>query len=178
MMITIDLDSWKAGFKINVVRNRSVKEMNLYEIENEILNCVDEETGEVLDIEALDNLIIERERKVENLALWIKNLRADAEAFEKEKNTFAARQKSAENKAESLLRYLQGYLAGEKFKSQRVSISYRTSTRVEVLDPAALPKDYQRVTIVPDKIALKDALLNGETFDGVSLMHNTSMIIK
>jgi hypothetical protein len=47
-----------------------------------------------------------------------------------------------------------------------------------VLDPAALPKDYQRVTIVPDKIALKDALLNGETFDGVSLMHNTSMIIK
>ena len=34
--------------------------MNLYEINNEILNCVDEETGEIVDFERLQELQIEK----------------------------------------------------------------------------------------------------------------------
>ena len=46
----------------------------LYEIDAEILASVDQETGEILDIEKLDALQMERERKLEGVALWVKDL--------------------------------------------------------------------------------------------------------
>ena len=80
--------------------------MNLFEIENEIMNCWDQETGEILDSDRLDQLEMERDTKIENIALYIKNLTADAEALKAEKQSFAERQKAAENKVESLKKYL------------------------------------------------------------------------
>ena len=54
--------------------------MNLYEIDAAITACIDPETGEVLDEEALNALHMERSAKVESVALWIKNLNAEAAA--------------------------------------------------------------------------------------------------
>ena len=93
--------------------------MNLFEIENEIMNCWDQETGEILDSDRLDQLEMERDTKIENIALYIKNLTADAEALKAEKQSFAERQKAAENKVESLKKYLATYLAGQKFSTPR-----------------------------------------------------------
>lgn len=53
--------------------------MNLYKIEEEILKCVDTETGEIINVEALNALKMQRDTKIENIALWIKNLLSDAE---------------------------------------------------------------------------------------------------
>ena len=36
--------------------------MKLYEIDNEIMNCIDEETGEIIDPEKLESLEMEREK--------------------------------------------------------------------------------------------------------------------
>ena len=58
--------------------------MNLYEIENEILKCVDEETGEIFDVEKFEALELARDVKIENICLWIKNLKAEAEALKLE----------------------------------------------------------------------------------------------
>ena len=58
--------------------------MNLYQINEEIEKCIDTETGEILDLEALDKLAMERDTKIENLACWYKNLMADAEALKAE----------------------------------------------------------------------------------------------
>ena len=79
---------------------------SLYEINQAILDTIDPETGEVLDAEKLDALQIERTAKLEGVTLWIKNLLADVEAYEKEIATFVARKKAAENKIESLKNYL------------------------------------------------------------------------
>ena len=49
--------------------------MKLYEINEAIENCVDTETGEILDEAALDALKIEREEKIRNIAAWIVNLK-------------------------------------------------------------------------------------------------------
>ena len=76
--------------------------MNLYEIDAAILDCVDMETGEVIDEDKLDSLSVERDVKIENICCWIKNLKAEAEALKAEKESFAKRQKTAENKMESL----------------------------------------------------------------------------
>lgn len=54
--------------------------MTLYEIDQAILACIDEESGEIIDADALAELSMERDKKVEGVALWIKNLRADAPA--------------------------------------------------------------------------------------------------
>ena len=47
--------------------------MTLYEIDNAILECIDLETGEIIDTDKLDALQLERETKIENVALWIKD---------------------------------------------------------------------------------------------------------
>ena len=43
--------------------------MTIYEIDNRIAELVDPETGELLDYEAFAELQMEREAKIENMAL-------------------------------------------------------------------------------------------------------------
>ena len=52
--------------------------MTIYEINNAILNCIDMETGEIIDTEQLDKLQMDRDTKFENVACWIKDLKAEA----------------------------------------------------------------------------------------------------
>ena len=92
--------------------------MKLYEIDEAILNCIDTETGEIIDADQLDKLQMERDTKLENVACWIKDLKAEAEAIKTEKQILANRQKVAENKAESLKKYLAYALDGKKPLSQ------------------------------------------------------------
>ena len=62
---------------------------NLYEIDKGIMECLDAETGEVIDPERLDALFMERNQKIENVACWVKNLLSDAEAIKAEKDALA-----------------------------------------------------------------------------------------
>ena len=159
--------------------------MTIYEIGNEIMNCVDMETGEVIDTEKLNELQMERDAKIENVACWIKELKAEAEAIKNEKQALAERQRVAENKAESLKNWLAYALNGEKFKTSKCSISYRNSESVEVTEEGleALMREHEDLltykTPEPNKKAIKDAIKNdGLTVAGVQLVQKTSTIIK
>lgn len=156
--------------------------MNLYEIEQEIMNCVDMETGEIIDTEKLEQLQMDRDKKIENIALWIKNLKADAEALKAEKNALAERQKAAENKAESLKKYLLGFLAGEKFSTPKVAISFRKSESVQVTDiKSVMDFDDQYVKFAEptvDKTAIKKAIKSGIAIPGAELVENQNIQIK
>lgn len=151
----------------------------LYEINQEILNCVDMETGEIIDMDKLGELQLAFDVKVENIALWIKNLLSDAEAIKAEKNRLAERQKSCENKAKSLKEYLNTYLEGQKFKTPKVSISYRRSESVEVTDISKVDKEYLKA-IEPevDKTKIKKAMKDGAEIKGVTLVQNQNMQIR
>lgn len=152
---------------------------SLYEIEEQIMSCVDMETGEIIDEEALANLNMERDAKVENIALWVKNLLAEAKMIKEEKDNLAYRQKVCENKAESLKEYLSRFLAGEKFKTAKISISYRKSERVNVLDIGKLDDDYLKFKDPePDKTKIKKAIKDGVELDGVQLVENYNIQIK
>lgn len=153
--------------------------MNLFEIENEIMDCWDQETGEILDSDRLDQLEMERDTKIENIALYIKNLTADAEALKAEKQSFAERQKAAENKVESLKKYLATYLAGQKFSTPRVAISFRKTASVNVTDMTAIPKEYLKFAEpTADKNAIKAAIKAGTSVAGAELVEGKSMSIK
>lgn len=112
--------------------------MTLYEINRAIMDCVDMETGEVIDIERLDALQMARDEKLENIGLYIKNLDAEAKAIREEEKALAARRKACENKAKSLREYLSYSLAGQAFKTPRVSVSFRASTYCAVADETAV----------------------------------------
>ena len=158
--------------------------MKLYEIDNAILDCIDTETGEVIDIDKLNELQLERDTKIENVACWIKDLKAEAEAIKAEKQALADRQKAAENKAESLKKWLAYALDGEKFKTARCSVSFRKTESVEVTDEGLnnLMKEHDELLTYkapePNKTAIKQALKDGLNVEGVQLVQNTSTIIK
>ena len=158
--------------------------MNLYEIEQEIMSCVDMETGEVIDFEKLDALTLERERKIESLALWVKNLEADAKAYKDEKDSFAQKQKVAENKAKSIKEYLSKYLAGATYRSTKVNISFRTSKSADVYDLDALMgyddcDSYLKFSDpTPDKTAINNAINSGIQIPGCRVIENSNIQIK
>ena len=109
---------------------------SLYEIDRQILALVDPETGEIMDGAAFDQLQMAREDKLEGIACFIKNTAAEAAAIKAEEDALAARRKVLENRAERLRTYLADALAGEKFQTAKVSVTFRKSSRVEVGEPA------------------------------------------
>lgn len=160
--------------------------MTLYEIQDNIRQAIEqgfnEETGEIFDASDLEALQIQRDEKIESIALYIKDLTAEANAIKAEKTALAKRQQTAENRAEWLRKYLAKCLDGQKFKTARVAISYRKSQTVELIDGLdinQLPHQFLReITPEVDKTALKDALKEGQEIYGVYLQEHTNTIIK
>lgn len=153
---------------------------SLYTINQGILNCVDLETGEILDEQAFEALQMERNEKLENIALWVKNLTSEAEALKSEEKAFYERRKAAVSKAESLKRYLAQQLKGQKFTTTRTSVSFRKSSSVEVLDLDKLPTEYRKEvhTFVADKTEISKALKAGQEVDGAVLVQSLNLQIK
>lgn len=152
---------------------------NLYEINNEILNCIDTETGEIIDVEKLQALQIARDTKIENIALWYKNLVSDAEQYKAEKNVFAEKERIAKNKAESLKKYLDSILNGAAFKTTRANVTYRASEGVVIDDITKLDDSYLKYAEpTPDKTAIKKALKDGVNLAGVHLESRNNISIK
>lgn len=162
--------------------------MRLYEVNaalEELLNQVDPETGElVCDMDALEALSIERDEKLEGLALYCKNLTAEAEAIKAEKQNLEKRQKAAVNRAERAKDFLARMLAGEKFTTPKVAVSWRKSQAVQ-LDADFLPWAMQHGGQYlsykdpdPDKKAIAAALNAGEDVPGAELVTNLNMQIK
>lgn len=112
--------------------------MTIYDIDQRILELVDHETGELLDFDAFADLQMEREKKIEAMALWVKELAATALAIKAEIDTLAERKCSAERRCESLKLYLAEILQGEKFTTPRCAVSFRKSTSVQVDDTEKL----------------------------------------
>ena len=158
--------------------------MTIYEIDQAIMECVDLETGEIIDTEQLDKLQMERDTKLENVACWIKELKAEAEAIKAEKQILANRQKVAENKAESLKKYLAYALDGKKFSTAKCAVSFRNTESVEITPEGleALMKEHDELLTYkapePNKTAIKQALKDGLNVAGVQLVQNVSTIIK
>lgn len=158
--------------------------MNLYEIDQEILNCVDEETGEIIDTEKLQAMQLEKSKKIEGIGLWYKNLLSDAAALKSEISILTERKKKAESKAEQLKLLLSEVLGGGKFETARISMSYRKSKAVECADGfiewAQLHNDELLTYKAPEpnKAAVKSAILSGENISFAAIVERNNLVIK
>ena len=161
----------------------------LYEIDQEILDCVDMETGEILDAEKLDALQMERERKLEGVALWVKDLNAEAAAVKEEADKLTARKKSLDNKISGLKQWLLYALEGEKLKTARCSVYQTHSTKLNVIDEQSVvswiqthcaePEQFLKFTL-PEirKDAVKAEIKAGREIPGCALEATESVVIK
>lgn len=163
--------------------------MKLFDIDEKLAACVkldesrvvDTESGEIIDLEAIAALEMERDKKIENLGCWYKNLLADAEALKVQKNAFAEREKAAKAKAESLKGFLGRYLNGKKFETAKVAMSFRKSEAVE-FDAKCIgdvPEEFLKFKDPElDKVAVKKAIKAGETVPGCELVQRQNLQIK
>lgn len=162
--------------------------MTLYEIDEEIqelLSEVDPETGELItDYAALDALLMEREAKIENIVLFIKNLSSDVRELKAEEAALAERRKKAEKKAERLREYVSHALGGERFQTPRCCVSFRKSTALELGEGFTEWAKEHADTLLrykepePDEAAIKAALAGGTEIPDAKLVQNTTMTIK
>jgi len=162
--------------------------MKLYEINGELEKLIDSETGEIANIDAFEQLSMERETKLENIALWIKNLDSDATAIRAEEKALKARRETAENRSEGLKNYLSEMLGeNQNLETPRVKLSWRKSSAVAILIPevdfvryAQGKRDellnYSEPTI--NKKAITDAIKAGEEIIGAALVEHQNLQIK
>ena len=160
----------------------------LYEIDQNIMDCIDPETGEILNTEKLDALQMEREDKLEGVALWIKDLRAESAAVKEEADKLTARRKALDNKIDGLKEWLKFALNGEKLKTPRCNVYQMHSQKVAVADEAGLISYLQTQTdpekflrfLTPElrKDEIKKALKDGVEIPGAKLEETESVVIK
>lgn len=105
--------------------------MYLYNVDDKLLSFIDPETGEV-NVEEYEAYMKDREDRIENLGLWIKNLDSFASQLKQEEANLKARREAIERKRENLATLLQATLDGEKYQSSKLDISYRKSSAVDV----------------------------------------------
>ena len=162
--------------------------MTLYEIDSMISGFepeVDEETGELLNADLLDRLNMAREEKIENVCLWIKNLAAESAAIKEEAKTLGERAAAADRKAESLKKYLDYALQGQKFKTPKCEVSYKKTSSVVIGDAftewAMLhAPELLRTSIKTeaDKAGVKAFIKSGGKPDGAEIVERMSMTVK
>lgn len=159
----------------------------LYEYNHALDELVDPDTGEILDYEAFISLSMEREQKIENVAVMIKNLTAEAALIKAEEASLKARREPMERRAERLKGYLAQFLNGEKFDFPRASLSFRKSTALNVSDMKSAVEWLEGhghfdmvVRDAPklDKRAVSMLVKSGEDVPGVALEERYSLQVR
>ena len=149
--------------------------MKLYEIDEQIAQCVDPETGEVLDLDRLNALEMERHIKIRNVGLWYKNTKAAVKALKDEEDSFKKRRVAAENRLKGLTEWLSFATGGMPFETEDKAVTIKTINNGgpmplkydENAKPEDVPAAYRKVEYSFDGDAIRRALDNGEELDFV-----------
>ena len=110
-------------------------------------------------------------------------MKAEAEAYKAEIKSLNVKKKVVENKMEWIQNFIKAYLPdGEKIKDSRSSLSWRKSECIEInenkMDLRKWPDSVKKVVITADKIAMKQAIKLGQSFDAVELVKKSNLQIK
>lgn len=162
---------------------------SLYEINKTIEDVilkgfvVDEETGEIMfDQSDLERLEINFKEKVDNIACFIKDRKALANAIGDEVKALQGRKKVIERQVERLEQYVTDAMNAremDKVETERSRVSFRKSTSVEIIDEEKLDSKYKKEVIETkiDKKLLATDLKQGEV-EGAKLVINQNIQIK
>lgn len=144
---------------------------------------IDTETGMVYDVTQLDALEMERDKKIENVLLYAKQLTADAKAIEDYIKDRQAVARAKKNTAERLKNWLIQRMRerDEKtFETARIRATLRVTAanKAEITDERQIPPKYLKTKIEPGVSEIKAALKAGETVPGAQLVDSVSLTVK
>ena len=163
---------------------------NLYQLSEQLKNFefdINEETGEVLNIDALNYLQLTYNEKAENIIKFIKNLNAEVIAIKSEEQALAERRKHKENKVKWLKDYLSGIMqqnGNDKLEFTSGVASFRKSKSVEVSPEFvewAKINDKDLLTYkepTANKTAIKEQLQAGKELPFATIVENKNLGIK
>ena len=155
--------------------------MKLYEIEEKYRAGLESlpvsEDGEILDeaaLESLERLEGDLKDKLCAVGAFIRELGAEADAIKAAYIAMQVRERALRNQAEWLKGYARETMSRTgltKAESPfcRVSLG-KPGKKVDVVDPAALPGEFVKVRVEPDKAAIKNALKAGTPVPGARLV--------
>lgn len=159
---------------------------SLYELNARIMTYEMEfdSDGVWINEDELNCLNLERDEKLEQLCLWIKNLRAEAEMVKAEAKNLTDRAKKLTNKADNLERYVAGNLDGKPFKTSKVNVTWRKSESVSIPDESVVPDRFMNIEVVRKPVKanikkyLQEAEANGEEVVWAKLEKKNNIGIK
>ena len=138
-------------------------------------------------LEAIEGTFID---KADNIACMIKSYEAEAKAIKEEKKILEQRAKEKENHAEWLKQYLANHMMSvgmAKVESPRVKLSFRKSKAVEAVNESECIAYLQQIgrddcltfkEPTLNRTALKEAIQNGEVFEGIALVERQNLQIR
>lgn len=166
--------------------------MKLYEIANDYLVLMEAiENGDIPEeciADTLEAVKATLEDKADNIACLLKNIDAEVLAIKAEEKRLAERRKTKQNAYERLKEYLSEQLlkAGlNKIETARNRISFRKNEAVNIGNEDEFVKwaldnrpDLLKFSYEASKTAIKEAIKDGEVFEGAELRTNYNIQIK
>ena len=162
--------------------------MNLYQIENEYLQLSEmliESEGELTpELEqALEINGNNLKNKAVNYGYVIKQMEGNVDLIDAEIKRLQAMKKARVNAAEQLKETIKAAMLMYDLNTIEIptlKLSFRKSESVEVINEAQLTEQFTttKTTVTPNKVAIKEAIKNGEVVDGAVLVTNFNLQIK
>lgn len=162
----------------------------LYEISRDYQQALAEFADPDIDLppeaitDTLEAIEGQLQDKAVNVAKFMQNLDAAADAIKAAERRMAVRRKAIEHRVQWLRDYLKLNMEATgitRIDSPWFSLAVQNNpASVEIIDEAVLPDDFttEVVTIKADKAAIKQALKSGEDVPGARLTRGTRLAIR
>ncbi len=150
-------------------------------------NAVNTETGEVIDIERLKSLEIDRDTWIKNVAMWAKQLDYDYKDLEDHEKSVRDRRRAVGNQRDRLKKLLVEVMGeGGKRKYPEIAVTIAAGKETAIFDlegnkeaEMALPEKYQKWSYQGlSKTAMLEDLKNGVEIPGARIGRNPYALIK
>jgi hypothetical protein len=176
---------YRRRFGVHTMQN-----LNLYQLSAKYIEALDFLTDPEMDLpieainDTLEGLSGGLEEKAVNVAKFLRNLEATAEAIKEAEADMAKRRRAFESRVKWLKSYLKDSMENTgitKIECPFFKLSIQKNpVSVEVFDENLIPEQFKEVvtTWKIDKNAIKEALKNGETVAGAMLLNGTRLAIK
>ena len=153
--------------------------MNIFNEEDLMSMCIDVDTGEFNEA-MFEGLRIERDRKIENIALWVLEDEAMAKSIKEQESKLKERREILEQRIEKRKEFLRYIAEGKKLKTDRVTVTYRTSKAVKITNEEIIPIKYKTVktAVSVSKDDIKKDLQAGKKVEGAELETRVSTLVK
>ena len=163
-------------------------ELKLYELTDAVTKAIDEgyyadeETGEILfDSTDVDALAVRIEDKLAGCCNVVERYESYIARCDAEIKRIQELKKGYKGKAERLkgymLRNVKKLDGRVELPTHRLSVA-RCAPKVDILDMDALPDEFKRITVEPDKRAIAAAIKDGHDVPGAALVSNERLVLK